>query len=82
MMETTRTVEDKYLQVKRELSDLKKKAKIQSELGKPFISDELETGICTVKIQKAAGKDGIFPEFVKHFGNRMQKRLLDLFNSS
>ena len=42
--------------------------------------DELEAAISTLAVGKAAGMDGIFPEFLKHLGPKVKTWLLALNN--
>lgn len=49
-------------------------------LSKPFIMEELKSAIKMTKARKAAGFDGIYPEFIKNLGSLSLKWLLFLFN--
>jgi hypothetical protein len=45
-----------------------------------LISDELETALLSVKPGKAAGLDGVYPEFIKNSGRKTKEWLVRLFN--
>lgn len=49
-------------------------------LDDPFTIEELQQAINGVKIGKAAGMDGMYPEFIKKLGKRALRWLLKLFN--
>src|SRR5436190_9730594 len=50
------------------------------EVSRPFTSEELETAVGQVHVGKAAGLDGMFPEFIKNFGPKAKTWLLTMFN--
>ncbi|KAL4092417.1 hypothetical protein QTP88_026918 [Uroleucon formosanum] len=50
-------------------------------LGGTFLDIELEAAIKTLKNGKAAGRDDMCTEQIRHFGNRTKRWLLDLFNN-
>jgi hypothetical protein len=45
-----------------------------------FSIEELETALLSVKTGKAAGLDGVYPEFIKNFGRKTKEWLVRLFN--
>jgi hypothetical protein len=69
---------DRY--VNYELHDIKRSQQAQLEVSKDFTMEELEAAINTLSAGKAAGMDGIFPEFLKHVGPLMKTWLLAVFN--
>src|SRR5699024_11187956 len=50
------------------------------ELSRCFNVNELRAAISSTKCRKAAGFDGIFPEFIKNLGSFALKWLTSLFN--
>jgi hypothetical protein len=46
-----------------------------------FTTEELEEAINKTKPKKQAGPDKIFPEFIKHLGPLMKKKLLEFYNN-
>jgi len=69
---------DKY--VNYELHNIKRSQQAQLEVSKEFTLEELEAAISTLSAGKAAGTDGIFPEFLQHVGPRMKTWLLAVYN--
>lgn len=51
------------------------------DFSAPFTMTELEAAIKTLKRRKAAGYDGIYPEFIIHCGPGTRAYLLGLFNN-
>lgn len=45
----------------------------------PFTNAELNKAVNTLKLRKAAGLDGIFPEFIKHLGHPAREWLRNCF---
>jgi hypothetical protein len=41
--------------------------------GAPFTLDEVDKALSKTKLNKAAGFDGIYPEFIKHTGPRVRE---------
>jgi len=66
--------------VNAELRTLKQKAESKSELARDFLPKEVEVAINSLKSGKASGIDGIFPEFIKNFGQRVISWLTRFFN--
>src|SRR6195952_5295670 len=76
--------------VELEKSDLKKmkkllhkqrqKATVNQEVGEPFSLEELQAAIQLTKVRKAAGFDGIYPEFVTHLGVISLNWLVSFYN--
>lgn len=60
---------------------LKKKAEERSKYAAPIEEEEITAAIRSLKTGKAAGKDKIYPEFVKHFGKNAKRWILRLFNN-
>ena len=54
---------------------------IEEILNKPFSKDEIDSSLCKTKSGKAAGSDGIGPEFFKINNNLLKEYLLTLFNN-
>lgn len=50
------------------------------ELSREFTSEELEQALASVRINKAAGFDEMYPEFLKNAGPKTKQWLLQLFN--
>jgi hypothetical protein len=42
--------------------------------------DELETALMSLKTGKAAGFDGIYPEFIKNFGAQTKEWIISFMN--
>jgi hypothetical protein len=45
-----------------------------------FSVEELETALLSVKPGKAAGLDGVYPEFIQNSGRKTKEWLVRLFN--
>jgi uncharacterized protein YcbK (DUF882 family) len=45
-----------------------------------FSIEELETALLSVKPGKAAGLDGVYPEFIKNSGRKTKEWLVRIFN--
>ena len=52
----------------------------ESEFDQPFSMDELDAAICSIKAGKAAGLNGLYPEFLKHLGKRARIWILKFMN--
>lgn len=72
--------------IKTELRRIKKSLPQNSELDRHFSIEELYEGVASTKAGKAAGLDGIYPEFIKNLGKRamiwLLKCLNKIFNTS
>jgi hypothetical protein len=68
-----RTTKRALHQIKRELTD-------DAILSADFSMEELESAIITIKPGKAAGLDGIYPEFIRNFGPKTKEWLLSFYN--
>lgn len=66
--------------MKANLRRIKKSLPAVSEFDRPYDIDELLTAIAAMKIGKAAGLDGFYPEFLRHLGNRAKYWLLKFLN--
>ncbi|XP_055714426.1 uncharacterized protein LOC129808680 [Phlebotomus papatasi] len=58
----------------------KRKTLTESSLSGRFSTADLECALLSVKLGKAAGFDGIYPEFIKNAGPKVKCWLVDLFN--
>lgn len=67
--------------VENDLKRVKRTLRPHPEYSKPFTMDELTCAISKIKLGKAAGIDGIYPEFVKYFGPAALLWILALFNA-
>jgi hypothetical protein len=56
--------------IKTELRRQKKKLQQHTMFGVPFTLDEVNKALSKTKLNKAAGFDGIYPEFIKHAGHK------------
>lgn len=79
---STKCKSDKSVQrkIKSELKGIKSLLQENPELDHPFTAEELNVAIGATKVGKAAGLDGMYPEFVKHLGNRARIWLLKFCN--
>lgn len=66
--------------IKSKLRKLKQSLPNDTEFDVPFSIEELEVAICSIKLGKAAGLDGLFPEFIKHLGKRAKLWVLKFLN--
>lgn len=66
--------------VKKELKRHLRNLPSNSNLSLEFTLDELNIGLTDVKCGKAAGLDGIFPEFIKNFQKESKSWLVRFFN--
>lgn len=66
--------------MKTELRRIKAELQEIPELDHPFTFDELNEAIGATKAGKAAGLDGMYPEFIKHLGKRARIWLLKFCN--
>jgi hypothetical protein len=66
-------VRQKELRKRRELT-------IDPELSADFSLEELNTALLTIKPGKAAGFDGVYPEFIKNSETKIKKWIVSLFN--
>jgi hypothetical protein len=57
-----------------------KELKQDTSLSNSFAIEELHDAIAVMKINKSPGYDGIFMEFIKHFGESTRLWLLKLYN--
>lgn len=48
---------------------------------RPITLEELVSAISSLKYCKAAGVDNIYSEFVKYFGAKIEKWLLNFYNN-
>ena len=62
------------------LNAIKRSQQQALEVSRPFTPEELEAAVDQVHVGKAAGLDGMFPEFVKNFGPKAKAWLLTMFN--
>lgn len=69
-----------HRQIKTKFRRIKSSLQENPELEHPFTIDELNIAIGVTKIGKAAGLDGIYPEFIKHLGKRARIWLLKFCN--
>jgi hypothetical protein len=53
---------------------------VNQTLSKNFSLDELETALMSLKPGKAAGFDGIYPEFIKNFGAQTKEWIISFMN--
>uniref|UniRef100_H3A8G6 Endonuclease/exonuclease/phosphatase domain-containing protein n=1 Tax=Latimeria chalumnae TaxID=7897 RepID=H3A8G6_LATCH len=67
-------------EVKRQLRKVMTACPESSALSTHFSSEELATTLTATKKGKAAGKDGIPPDFLHHLGPRARKWLLEFFS--
>ena len=65
----------------RRLLKKQRKSPASEELSRPFDIEELMAAIKMMKTRKAAGFDGIYPEFIKNLGNFSLQWLLSFLNS-
>jgi hypothetical protein len=72
---------NKIQKMKRSLNKKRKNTRPSAELSRNFSFEELKSAIGSTKIRKAAGFDGIFPEFFKHLGPFALRWLLSFFNN-
>lgn len=56
--------------IQSKLKNLKRNLPLTSEYDRPFSIEELEMAINSMKMGKAAGLDGLYPEFLRHMGKR------------
>src|SRR5436190_200869 len=68
------------IKVTYKLNEIKHSQQQALEVSRPFTSEELETAVGQVHVGKAAGLDGMFPEFIKNFGPKAKTWLLTMFN--
>ena len=72
---------------KKEIKEIKnlvrhqrKRTTTSTDLSQPFTMVELKTALNKMKSGKAAGFDGIYPEFLKHLGSLALNWILSFFN--
>ena len=58
----------------------KKRLTVNAAISSDFTMLELETAIRCIKNGKTAGWDGVYPEFIHHFGLRSRQWILQQFN--
>jgi len=68
-------------ETKTKLAKLKREADKRSPITAPFTLEEINSTIAKIKTGKLVGKDGIFPEFIKHCGVRTRSWLTAFFNN-
>ena len=66
--------------MKQSLHKQRKSTPPSVDLSEPFKVEELTAAINKMKCRKAAGFDGIYPEFIKHLGSLALNWLLCFFN--
>ena len=66
-------------QIKHDLKALKSDCEDQTEYSRPFLPDEITTGLKDVKSGKAPGSDGVHPEFLLHCGKYAKRWLAEFF---
>lgn len=66
--------------IKKKLRKLKDSLDTNTEFDNPFTLEELDTTINSIKLGKAAGLDGLYPEFLKHLGKRARLWVLKFLN--
>lgn len=83
MIENTHMYTDKFFsaKIRHELSKLMENAVDCSKATEPSALEKLSIRNKSIKLRKTAGKNCIFPEFVKHFGPKVESWLLYLFSS-
>lgn len=64
----------------KELRKVKALLPDRTPIDEPFNEDELDQAISLLKVGKAAGLDGMYPEFIKNLGSRARWWLLKFFN--
>jgi hypothetical protein len=65
---------------KRALRQKRRELSNDPNLSANFSPEELNTALLTVKSGKAAGFDGVYPEFIKDSGQRTKEWIVALFN--
>jgi hypothetical protein len=58
---------------KRTLRLKRRELSINPDLSANYSTEELNTALLTVKSEKAAGFDGVYPEFIKNSGKRTKE---------
>jgi hypothetical protein len=53
---------------------------IDPDFSANFSTEELNTALLAVKYGKAAGFDGVYPEFIKNSGQRTKEWIVAFFN--
>jgi Reverse transcriptase (RNA-dependent DNA polymerase)/Endonuclease-reverse transcriptase len=66
---------------KRDLRQMRRGLPVDPSLSADFTEDELTLALQNVKSGKAAGFDGVYPEFIKNSGPRTKQWLVALFNN-
>lgn len=66
--------------IKKELRRKKKSISANSNFSSDFSFEDFDLALHSLKTNKAAGIDGIFPKFLKHLGVCAENWLLALFN--
>lgn len=66
-------------QIKHELKELKSDCDDQTEYSRPFLPDEITTGLKDVKSGKPSGFDAVHPEFLLHCGKYAKRWLAEFF---
>lgn len=79
---STMIVPDKHHKriIKSKLRKLVQSLTNDSEYDQPFSLDELDAAISSINSGKAAGLDGLYPEFLKHLGKRAKIWILKFMN--
>lgn len=67
--------------IKNKLNKFRTSTTTDENISYPFHIDELKSAIKFTKSRKAAGFDGIYPEFIKHLGKRALSWLLSFYNN-
>jgi|UniRef100_A0A2S2R771 urease beta subunit len=69
----TQSCKDHNRTIKAELRRQKKKLQQHTMIGAHFTLDEVNKALNKTKLNKAAGFDGIYPEFIKYAGPRARE---------
>lgn len=67
--------------IKKQMLTTRKSLPQDSQHAHPCREGELDKAIGSIKQGKAAGTDGIYPEFIKHFGTKTKQWIAKLFTT-
>lgn len=83
IVDVSRVTPDKHhtRKIKKAFKTLRATSHPSTELSRPFSSSELEAAIKKMKNGKAAGVDGIYPEFLKNCGPNTKSWLTRFFSN-